>query len=203
MRLLVATHNHGKMLEFQQLLAPVHATIRFPGDLGIHLNVIEDGTTYAENARKKASAYATASGLPTLADDSGLEVDALGGAPGIHSARYASGSDADRVESLLKSLHGVPCEERTCRFRCVVVIVTPAGDVHQAEGVCEGRIAFEAAGASGFGYDPVFYLPDYACTMAQLPPGEKNRISHRARAVQAALPSLRRLLERKWLGRDR
>ena len=92
MRLLVATHNHGKMLEFQQLLAPVQAPICFPADLGIRLNVIEDGTTYAENARKKAAAYATASRLPTLADDSGLEVDALGGAPGIRSARYASGA---------------------------------------------------------------------------------------------------------------
>ncbi|MGD2145298.1 MAG: RdgB/HAM1 family non-canonical purine NTP pyrophosphatase [Anaerolineae bacterium] len=197
MRLLVATHNRGKVREFEQLLAPLTAPICFPDDLDIHLDVREDGTTYAENARKKATSYAMASGLPTLADDSGLEVDALGGAPGIHSARYISGRDADRVASLLHHLRRVPREERACRFRCVVVVVTPDGDVHQAEGVCEGSIAFEPAGASGFGYDPVFYLPGYACTMAQLPPGEKNRISHRARAVQAALPTLRRLLEQE------
>ena len=195
MRLLVATHNQGKVREFRQLLAPLSAPICFPDDLGIRLDVPEDGTTYAENARQKAAGYAAASGLPTLADDSGLEVDALGGAPGIHSARTVSGSDADRVAWLLRRLRGVPREGRTCRFRCVVVVVTPGGDVHQAEGVCEGSIAFEPAGAAGFGYDPVFYLSDYACTMAQLPPGEKNRISHRARAVQTALPALRGLFE--------
>jgi XTP/dITP diphosphohydrolase len=194
--LLVATHNQGKKREFQQLLAPLNTSIRFPDDLGINLKVHEDGTTYAENAHKKAEGYARASGLPTLADDSGLEVDALGGAPGIHSARYVSGSDANRVAALLRRLRGIPWEERTARFRCVVVIVTPGGDVHQAQGVCEGIIALQAAGEGGFGYDPVFYLPDYGCTMAQLPREEKNRISHRARAVQAASPTLKHLLER-------
>jgi XTP/dITP diphosphohydrolase len=140
--------------------------------------------------------YARASGLPTLADDSGLEVDALGGAPGIHSARYVSGSDANRVVTLLSHLRDVPWEERTARFRCVVVILTPGGDFHQAEGVCEGVIAFQPAGEGGFGYDPIFYLPDYACTMAQLSREEKNRISHRARAIQAASPTLKHLLEK-------
>jgi XTP/dITP diphosphohydrolase len=211
MAVLVATHNPGKKREFQQLLAPLHTTVVFPDDLGIHLDVREDGATYAENARKKAEAYASAAALPTLADDSGLEVDALGGAPGIRSARYASGSDSDRVTALLSHLRGVPWEGRTARFRCVVVIATPCGAVHQAEGpalsssrapsrdlvegTCDGIIAFEPVGAAGFGYDPIFYLPEYGCTMAQLSPGEKNRISHRARAVQAALPILKDLLE--------
>jgi XTP/dITP diphosphohydrolase len=194
MRLLVATHNQGKKREFKQLLAPLKAAILFPDDLGIDLDVREDGTTYAENARRKAEGYARASGLPTLADDSGLEVDALGGAPGIHSTRYVSGSDANRVATLLSYLRDVPWGERTARFRCVVVVLTPGGNVHQAEGVCEGVIAFQPAGAGGFGYDPIFYLPDYECTMAQLSHEGKNRISHRARAVQAASPALRQLL---------
>jgi len=197
MRLLVATRNQGKRQEFQQLLAPLGATIDFPDDLDIHIDVREDGTTYADNARKKAEGYARASGLLTLADDSGLEVDALGGAPGIHSARYASGHDAGRVTKLLSHLRDVSWEARTARFRCVVFMVTPGGDVHQAEGTCEGMIAFEPMGEGGFGYDPIFYLPDRACTMAQLSPEEKNRISHRARAVQAAFPALKQLLERE------
>jgi len=194
MTLLVATQNPGKKREYRDLLAPLDVDIRFPDDLDLHLDVREDGTTYAQNARKKARTYASASGLLTVADDSGLEVDALGGAPGIHSARYAAGSDADRVETLLDDLRGVPWSERTARFRCVLVIVTPDDEVYEAEGVCEGVIAVEPRGAGGFGYDPVFYLPDYDATMAQLPGAEKNRISHRARAVQEALPLLRDML---------
>jgi XTP/dITP diphosphohydrolase len=194
MELLIATHNPGKMREFRQLLMPLGARFCFSSELGLHVEVVEDGSTYAENARKKAEAYRRASGLLTLADDSGLEVDALGGAPGVYSARYRPGSDEDRVEALLAHLRDVPWEQRTAQFRCVVVIVTSGGEVYEAEGVCKGRIAFEPAGQGGFGYDPVFYLPEYGCTMAQLPPVEKNRISHRARAVRAALPALRRLL---------
>lgn len=192
--LLVATHNPGKQREYRELLAPLAASICFPDDLDVHLHIREDGTTYARNARKKARSYAGASGLCTLADDSGLEVDALGGAPGVHSARYASGSDADRIDVLLSNLHGVPWEERTARFRCVLVVVSPDGQVCEAEGMCEGLITYEPAGEGGFGYDPVFYLPQYESTMAQLSPKTKNCISHRARAVQAALPTLRRLL---------
>jgi XTP/dITP diphosphohydrolase len=195
MRLLVATQNPGKVREFQLLLKPVKTELCFPPELGLRIEVAEDGATYADNARQKALAYMHASGLPTLADDSGLEVDALEGAPGIHSARYTPGHDADRVTALLAALRGVPWEQRTARFRCVVVIATPTGELHSAEGVCEGMIAFEPAGQEGFGYDPVFYLPDHNCTMAQLPQAEKNRISHRARAVEAALPIFRRLLD--------
>jgi XTP/dITP diphosphohydrolase len=194
LRLLVATQNPGKMREFRLLLAPSQAELCFPSELGVQLEIVEDGATYADNARKKAVAYANASGLLALGDDSGLEVDSLNGAPGVRSARYAAGNDTDRVATLLAHLRDVPWEQRTARFRCVIVIATPAGRIHSAEGVCEGLIAFEPAGLGGFGYDPVFYLPEHSCTMAQLPQTEKNRISHRARAVEAALPMLHRLL---------
>jgi len=190
MELLIATQNPGKMREFRLLLAPLEAELRFPADLGLQVDVPEDGAASAENARQKALAYARASGLLTLADDSGLEVDALNGAPGIHSARYVPGHDADRVAALLAQLRGVPWERRTARFRCVVVIATPTGELDRTEGVCEGVIAFGPAGQGGFGYDPIFYLPDHGCTMAQLPEVEKNRISHRARAIMAAIPML-------------
>ena len=197
MKLLIATQNPGKVHEFRLLLAPLGASLCFPHELGLRIEVSEDGDTYTDNARQKALAYTRASGLPALADDSGLEVDALDGAPGIHSARYTPGHDADRVAALLAHLSDVPWEQRTARFRCVVVIATPSGDLHTAEGTCPGLIACEPAGQGGFGYDPVFYLPDYDCTMAQLPPAQKNRISHRARAVEAAMPTLHHLLDQE------
>jgi len=197
MKFLVATQNPGKVREFGRLLAPLDVELCLPSDLGLQLEVREDGATYADNARKKALAYAGASGLLALADDSGLEVDALGGAPGVRSARYAPGRDTDRVAVLLAHLRDVPWERRTARFRCVVVVATPAGETYSAEGVCEGRIALEPVGCKGFGYDPVFYLPEQDCTMAQLSQAEKNRISHRARAVAAALPTLRRLVQER------
>jgi XTP/dITP diphosphohydrolase len=200
MRLLVATHNPGKKREYEELLAPLEAEIRFPDDLGLHLDVREDGVTYVQNAHKKAKRYASASGLLTIADDSGLEVDTLGGAPGLHSARYAAGSDADRVEALLDELRGVPWEERTARFRCVLVIVTRTNEGFEAEGICEGMIATQPHGEGGFGYDPIFYLPEYASTMAQLTRAEKNHVSHRARAVQAARPRLKQLLRNEAKG---
>ncbi|MGD2165932.1 MAG: RdgB/HAM1 family non-canonical purine NTP pyrophosphatase [Anaerolineae bacterium] len=194
MKTFVATNNPGKKREYQDLLVPLEAEILFPDDLDLHLNIQEDGVTYAQNARKKAQHYARASGLLTIADDSGLEVDALNAAPGLHSARYAEGSDADRVQALLDDLRDVPREERTARFRCVLVIVTQTGEAHEAEGVREGFIALKPRGEGGFGYDPIFYLPEFGVTMAELSRDEKNRISHRAVAVRAALPVLKRLL---------
>ena len=194
MELLIATQNPGKAREFRALLAPLEAKLRFPSELSLRAEIPEDGDTYADNACQKALAYVRASELPTLADDSGLEVDALDGAPGIHSARYALGHDTDRVAAILAQLRGVLWKQRTARFRCVIAIATPTGELYTAEGVCEGLIAFEPTGGGGFGYDPVFYLPEYNCTMAELPQEEKNRISHRARAVEAALSTLRRLL---------
>lgn len=192
--LLIVTHNAGKMREYRDLLAPLPVQLRFPAELGHGLEVQEKGETYAENAIRKARAGMRATGLLTLADDSGLEVDALGGAPGVRSARYVPGSDADRINALLAQLDGIPWERRTARFRCLIAIVTPQDDLYTAEGVCEGIIALAPAGTGGFGYDPVFYLPQFGCTMAELPPEVKNRISHRARAVEAALPILCRLL---------
>lgn len=200
MELLIATHNQGKMREFRLLLAPLKADLRFPFEFGLQIEVPEDGATYADNARQKALAYARTAHLLTLADDSGLEVDALNGAPGVHSARYVQGHDADRVTALLARLRGVPMAQRTARFRCVIAVATPAEEVYYAEGMCEGLIAFEPAGQGGFGYDPIFYLPGHDCTMAQLPEEEKNWISHRARAVQTVIPILRRLPGRAWLG---
>jgi len=157
-------------------------------DEGIDITVEEGITSMEENARQKAIAYAEASNLTTLADDSGLEVDALGGEPGIRSARYAgeTADDIERVNYLLSRLEGVPWESRTARFRCAIAVAAPGGKVETCSGECEGLITFEARGNNGFGYDPVFYLPEYKATMAELPPEVKNRISHRARAAQEA-----------------
>ena len=195
-RLLIATNNPGKVKEYADLLDSLPVALTTPAQEGLALEVDETGSTFAENAILKARAYARAGGFLTLADDSGLEVDALDGAPGVRSARYAGGeaSDEDRYRLLLRNLADVPAEKRTARFRCFVAVATPEGDVHTAEGCCEGVIGFEPRGTQGFGYDPVFYLSDRGQTMAELSPQVKNQISHRARAVQAALPMLRRLL---------
>jgi XTP/dITP diphosphohydrolase len=195
--LLVATHNPGKIREYRELLAELPVNLVFPAELGLNVQVVESGDSFAENAVLKARAYVQASGLLTLADDSGLEVDVLGGAPGVRTARYAGqgASDEDRYRLLLRNLEGVPWEERTARFRCVVAIATPDDQLHTAVGRCDGIIAFAPSGEQGFGYDPVFYMPDYGRTMAELDPAVKNRVSHRARAVQAALPIIEALLK--------
>ena len=195
-RLLVATHNTGKVREYRELLALLPLEVTYLDAEGIALDVEETGATLAENAVLKARTYAAASGLWAWADDSGLEVDALRGAPGVLSARFAGpgSSDADRYRKLLDALAGVPWSQRGARFRCTVAIATPAGDVRVAEGTCEGIIAFGPAGQNGFGYDPVFYMPEYSATMAQLAPEHKNVISHRGRATQAALLPLQEML---------
>jgi XTP/dITP diphosphohydrolase len=186
-RLLLATNNPGKLHELVSLLGALPLHIVTPQALGLHLDVEETGTTYTENACLKAAGFARASGLRTLADDSGLEVDALNGAPGVYSARYAgaAASDADRRAKLMDVLRQVPAPRRA-RFRCVIAIAQPGGAIDCFEGVCEGEILLEERGANGFGYDPVFYLPEHGCTMAELPSAVKNQMSHRARAVQAA-----------------
>lgn len=196
-RLLIATHNRGKLREYAALLDGLPFELVTPDDLGLNLSVVESGDTYAENARLKATAYAQASGLLALADDSGLEVDALDGAPGVRSARYALGGDADRVTALLRALEatGAPRNAWTARFRCVIVVAAPDGQTWEKQGTCEGRIIDTPCGHGGFGYDPVFFIPDHGCTMAELPADEKNRISHRARAVQAVRPVLEMLGE--------
>lgn len=196
MRLLLATHNRGKRREWRALLDGLDVELLLPDDLGLHDDVEETGETYVENALLKARALAAASGLPTLADDSGLEVDALEGAPGVYSAYYQIGTDEVRYRALLKALDGVPEERRGARFRCIAALVLPddSGTAREflTEGVCEGVISFEPRGEGGFGYDPVFYIPECGCTMAELPQEEKNRISHRARAAQAMRPILER-----------
>lgn len=191
-RLLVATYNQGKLAEFASLLGVLPVHIVGPNELGLYVAVEERGTTYAANARLKADAFLRVSGLPSLGDDSGLEVDALNGEPGLHSARYAGSgaSDQDRCRLLLKKLAGVPWDRRTARFRCALALATPDAPPRTVEGVCEGFIALEPCGQGGFGYDPVFFLPDRQCTMAQLPPQVKNQVSHRASAVRAMLPIL-------------
>jgi XTP/dITP diphosphohydrolase len=193
-RLLVATYNRGKLAEFKDLLSDAPVQVVGPHDLRLSLTVAETGSSYADNARFKAEGFVRASGEMALADDSGLEVDALNGEPGLHSARYAgpAASDVDRYRLLLNRLSGVPWERRTARFRCVLVLATPSGAVHTVEGVCEGLIAREPHGDNGFGYDPVFFLSEQGCTMAQLESRAKNQISHRANAVTAMLPILLR-----------
>ena len=193
--LLIATHNPGKFEEYIPILEDLPLTLTSLREEGISLLLEECGRNYAENAILKARAYARASGLLTLADDSGLEVKALGGEPGIFSSRYggAGASDEDKYNLLLERMKAIPWEERKALFQCVAALATPQGQVEIAEGTCEGFIAFAPRGEHGFGYDPVFYLPRYDCTMAQLEPEVKNRISHRAQAASKITGVLERL----------
>ena len=191
-KLLIATRNSGKMRELRQLLGGVPHEIASLDDLGIADEIEETGATFEENAALKAEGYSQLSGLLTLADDSGLEVDALGGAPGVRSARYAGAdaSDVDRVALLLKNLEGTRADDRTARFRCVIAISAPGERTRLYSGVCEGRIAAESRGDNGFGYDPVFDFPELGMTMAELPSERKNALSHRARAAKKAAAAL-------------
>jgi XTP/dITP diphosphohydrolase len=195
MRLLLATSNPGKVREFRRLLAGAPVEAVTPEDLGLDLEVDEDGDTYTANAVKKARAYADASGLPALADDSGIEVDALGGAPGVRSARYGGpGLDDDgRNARLLAELSGVPDERRTARYRAVVAIAWPHGRVETFEGTFEGRIGHQPRGGRGFGYDPLFLTAD-GRTAAELSDEEKDAISHRGIAMRGAAAFLAREL---------
>lgn len=197
MKILLATQNLGKVKELQELLQGEDIKVISLCDLENWEEVEETGATFAENAALKARVAAERTGLVTLADDSGLEVDALMGAPGVYSARYAGEpkDDERNNEKLLKELEGVPEEERAARFRCALVIVTPKGEEFLTEGAVEGRILRERRGKEGFGYDPLFYLPDFSRTMAELNVCQKNKLSHRAQAFQKALPILRELLQ--------
>lgn len=201
-RLLIASGNPGKLREIQALLANIEVQLITPGDLDLKLEVVEDGSTYAQNAARKALAYAQAGRMLTLADDSGLEVGALGGEPGLHSARYAPqplATDADRRAYLLQKLQGHP-RPWQAQFRCLVALAVPAEnetvpELHFAEGICPGEIIPQERGHNGFGYDPIFYIPELQRTMAELNMTEKNEISHRARAVRAALPILQAVFD--------
>jgi XTP/dITP diphosphohydrolase len=195
-KLLLATNNQGKMREYRELLSDAAFDLILPAAAGINVIVDETGATFEDNARLKATALAGKSDMLVLADDSGLEVDALGGEPGVRSARYAgeNASDTQRVEFLLTKLKGIPWEKRTARFRCVIAIAEPGGNVEFCSGDCAGLITFEPFGENGFGYDPVFYLPEFGKTMAELSPAEKNRISHRGQAARKAAEILKQRL---------
>jgi XTP/dITP diphosphohydrolase len=196
-KLLIATNNKGKVIELQDLLKDTGIDLITPADINLILEVEEDGTTYAENASKKATAFARASGLISLADDSGLEVDALDGAPGLYSARYhprAGANDADRRAYMIENLKDKP-HPWTAHFHATIVIATPNQDVYIVEGNCYGKIISEERGKGGFGYDPIFLFPELNKTMAELEMEEKNRLSHRAKAVMNAIPFLKKIYQ--------
>lgn len=197
-RLLVATNNPGKLHEMLALLSDLQLDILTPEKIDLHLSVVENGLSYEENASLKAQAFAQASRLVTMADDSGLEVDILGGSPGIRSARFSPlphATDLDRRSHLLNLLKAYP---QPCRahFHCTVAIATPQDEIYFSQGDCPGVIIQEERGNNGFGYDPIFLLEEAGLTMAELSMEEKNRLSHRARAVRAAIPILLKIFER-------
>jgi len=188
LKILLASQNQGKLKEMRAILAEFPLKIISPAKIGIQLHVDETGQNYAENAALKANAYTQKSGLLALGDDSGLEVDALNGAPGLYSARYAPNpnpTDTDRRAYLLKNLQEFPRPWKA-RFRATIAIALPKGEIHYSEGICEGEIIPTERGTGGFGYDPIFYIPEMGRTMAELSAEEKNRISHRAKALEKA-----------------
>lgn len=191
--LLVCTTNAHKSAEIQRILGHVPYKIVTPVDAGLSITVIEDGKNYQENAEKKALAFAKTSGLLSIADDSGIEIAAMGGRPGIRSARYGgeNASDQDRVRLVLKELIEVPWERRNCRYIAVISLASPNGQVHSFEGSYAGVIALKPEGSNGFGYDPIFYSNDHAMTMSQMSEELKDHISHRGNAVRLAASFLR------------
>ncbi|MGZ3600319.1 MAG: RdgB/HAM1 family non-canonical purine NTP pyrophosphatase [Ktedonobacterales bacterium] len=197
-RIVLASTNRHKIDEFRALLADVPCELIGPDDLGLTIEVEETGTTFHENAVLKAIAYAEAANLPALADDSGLEIDALGGEPGVYSARWAGveTSYEDRFRILFERLASVADERRTARYRCVIAVAQPAphGLYTVVDGTLEGRIAREPRGSGGFGYDPIFYVPEKGRTVGEMTPAEKHAISHRGQAAAAVREPLRHLL---------
>jgi XTP/dITP diphosphohydrolase len=193
--LILATNNKGKVTEIKELLAHLDLQVYTPADLGLILDVVEDGQSYTENATKKAMAFARVSGMVALGDDSGLEVDALQGQPGLHSHRFCpipNASDADRRKYLLEQLADKP-RPWTATFRATVALVSTSGNVKLATGQCIGEIIPEEQGNNGFGYDPIFFIPEIGHSMAELDLHEKNGLSHRGRAVQNAIPFLKEI----------
>lgn len=195
MKLLIATNNRGKVKEYQQILAALLPDLALLtlDEVGIQHEVVEDGETYEANARLKAEAYAGLSGLPVIADDSGLEVAALGGFPGVHSARWSGPTAEARNQALLARLAEVPEGQRGARFVCITVLQLPDGRSAVGEGELQGTIGWAPRGTGGFGYDPLFFLPD-GRALAELSSAEKHAISHRGRAARALAPQLPSLL---------
>lgn len=198
-KMVIASRNMGKIQEYRKLLQDLPLTIVSLADFSGLSDIPETGTTFRENALIKARAAAAATGQMALADDSGLEVDYLQGAPGVFSARYAGPGKDDQANNkkLLEALRGVPSEQRGARFRCVIALVTPQGKEFLSEGVCQGEIAFRPRGTKGFGYDPLFLIPSLGKTFAELDPDVKNQISHRAQAMR----EMREILSQVTRGR--
>jgi XTP/dITP diphosphohydrolase len=200
LKLVVATNNRNKFFEINEKMAGIGGLELIPlSAFATAPEVREDRDTFEGNAGKKALEISAHTGLPALADDSGLAVDALGGRPGVFSARYGGPGKTDRERCLLllDELNGIEDAKRSARFVCVIAIAFPDGEIHMARGECEGIIAHEPKGEMGFGYDPVFYLPGMHKTMAEIPMGEKNKISHRARALDGAREILKSIMERQ------
>lgn len=196
MKFVLASHNKNKLREMREILGALGVEVVLQSELGLDLEPEEDGKTFAENARIKAQAVMEAAGLPAIADDSGLCVDALQGAPGVYSARYGGEglTDAQRYQLVLRGVAGQ--FPRTCRFQCAICCCFPGGEVLTAEGKCEGTVAFTPMGTEGFGYDPIFFVPGLKKTFAQLTAEEKNAISHRGKALRAFAEKLRAYLEK-------
>ncbi len=192
--LLIATHNPGKLREFAAMFDGLGLALRTLDDLGISEDVEETGATFEENARLKAEGYLALSGMPTLADDSGLEVAALHGAPGVYSARYGGVKGVAQLQYLLDQMQDVPWHQRLARFVCVIALARPGQPTQIVQGTLSGVIELAPRGSGGFGYDPLFYVLDYDQTLAELPIETKNQISHRAEAARAA----RAILEQGW-----
>lgn len=195
-RLIIATKNKGKLEEFAQLVAHLPFDIVSMADAGIADDIEENGSTFEENALIKAKSVWKMTGSAVIADDSGLEVDFLNGAPGVYSARYAGegATDADKNCKLLDALAGVPGDKRTARFVCVIAVVFPDGSSISERGTCEGYIATEPAGDNGFGYDPLLYIPEFGLTIAQMEANLKNSISHRGNAIRKMVERLQKHL---------
>lgn len=194
--IVFATGNQGKMREIRQILAGMDVDILSMKEAGISMDIVEDGTTFEENAIIKAKAVASATKHIVLADDSGLEIDYLNKEPGIYSARYMGEDTSYDIKNanLIERLSGVEDEKRTARFVCAIAAVLPDGQILTVQGVIEGRIAYEPKGSNGFGFDPIFYLPEYECTSAELSEEDKNAISHRGRALRAMKEKLKEVI---------
>lgn len=195
-KLIFATGNQGKLKEIREIMADLDVEVLSMKEAGVQTEIEENGTTFEENAVIKARAVGKLTGELTLADDSGLEIDYLNKEPGVYSARYMGEDTSYHVKnaSLVKRLEGVPMEQRTARFVCVIAAVFPDGRVETARGTIEGVIGYEERGENGFGYDPIFYVPEYGCTTAEMDPDKKNELSHRGNALRA----MRAIIETKY-----
>ncbi|MFR0666392.1 MAG: XTP/dITP diphosphatase [Faecalimonas umbilicata] len=199
-KIIFATGNQDKMKEIRMILEDLGIPVSSMKEAGIDVDIVEDGTTFEENAMIKAEAIAKLTDAIVLADDSGLEIDYLNKEPGIYSARYAGTDTSYEIKNnlLLQRLEGVPDEKRTARFVCAIAAVFPDGSKETVRGTIEGRIGYEIAGEHGFGYDPIFYLPEYGCTTAELDPEKKNELSHRGKALRL----MREIIEQKMQQED-